>query len=181
MQSLILSPSIVEDYEWIFFDPAKKSWISPILSFDIDILNPYSQEVQRLNYDIRYQTRTIDYFNTILTEKWLHKKSFYEKLLPYFEVSRNDKKVDVKLIEDISKLSDPSAFQSNDHKFILKFIEKYFITRRFVEKCIKSYVHSYKCTWYDLYENGDSVKKYIRHKLKKVIIKTIHSLSKKEK
>ena len=180
MTSFILSPSNIQDYEWIFFNPVEDTFISPVLSFDLEISNPYAFEIDPLNNDVRYQNRTIDFFHITLTEKWLHKKSFYESLLKYFNVGRNASKIEVSLIEDPSKPSDPSAFKADDYKFVLKFIEKYFITRRFVEKSLKSYIHKYRSRWYDLYANGDSIKKFMRHKLKKTIIKTIHSINKKE-
>jgi hypothetical protein len=178
--SFILSPTNIEDYDWIFKNPRTDVWTIPVLTFNSSLLSPYVYEIDPLNNDINYQSRTIDYFLTKLTEKWLHKKQFYNPLLKYFTVTKSGDKGTVTLISNPEKISD-KEMTGDDYKYVLMYIEKFFLKRRFVEKSLRTYINASHMKWYDLYSNSDIVKKLFRHKLKKLIIKTIYALEKESK
>ena len=175
MSSFVLTPTNIEDYNWIFVNPLTKKWTVPVLDFDPAIMNPYLYELDPLNNDIQYQSRTIDYFLQKLTEKWLYKKSFYTPLLKFFSVSKSGDKGTVTLISDPKKVSE-SKVTGDDYKYVLKYIEKFFLKRRFVEKTLRTYVKSSCIKWYDLYNNTEDVQDLFRHKLKKLIVKMIYNL-----
>ena len=80
-------------------------------------------------------------------------------------------------------ISDPDNIPKSDNKeedakFIFKYIEKYFITRRFVEKVLREYVSTTHIKWYDLFNNSDTLIELFVHKLKKLIVSTIYELKK---
>ena len=113
-----------------------------------------------------------------LTEKWLYKNSVFRKLLKYFHVEVNGKEGTVTLISDPTKISETDLNEKYRHH-IFKFIEKYFITKRFVEKVMRQYVNTSHIKWYDLFNNTDILKELFSHKLKKLIIATIYQLEDK--
>lgn len=178
MSTFIMTPTNVDDYNWIFRNPITQQWTIPIMTFNPLISNPYFYEVDPLNSDVKYQNRTIDYFHTRLTEKWLYKEALYKSLLKYFMIKKKDDKGSITLISDPTKISE-SNISDDDAKHVFKYIEKFFITRRFVEKVLREYITRSHVKWYDLYSNSSTLKDLFRHKLKKIIVKTIYSLNKK--
>lgn len=177
MSTFLITPTNIDDYDWIFKNPITNKWTIPIMNFNPFIANPYLYELDPLNNDAKYQNKTIDYFETKLTEKWLHRKSFYGGLLKYFVIKKKGDKGSITLISNPDKISE-SNISDDDYKHVLRYIEKFFITRRFVEKVLREYVRVSHIKWYDLYSNTDTLKNLFRHKLKKLIIKTIYELSK---
>lgn len=180
MTTFVITPTNLDDYDWVFRNPVTKKWTIPIMTFDPSIFNPYLNDLDPLNDDISYQNRTIDYFYTKLTEKWLYKKSFYKPLLKYFTVKKSGTEGTVTLISDPEKIPEDTK-SGDDYKYILKYIEKFFLKRRFVEKTLRSYVKVSHIKWYDLYSNTDVLQDLFRHKLKKLIIKTIYNLDNETK
>lgn len=176
-----LTPSNLDDYDWVFRDPINGLWTVPIMEFNPQIMNPFYYEIDPLNYDKQYQDRMVNVFYTKLTEKWLYHGSKYKDLFKYFLIKKKDDKGTVTLVSDLDKLSNPSEMSESDGKYILKYIEKWFITKRFVEKTLREYVNTNRIKWYDLYANSSILKDLFRHKLKKIIIKTIHQLNKDKK
>jgi hypothetical protein len=177
MSTLLITPTNIDDYDWIFKNPVSGKWTIPVLEFNPLIFNPFYLEIDPLNVDPRYQNRTIDYFHTKLTEKWLYRDPMFRSLLKYFHVTKKGDKGTVTLISDPEKVS-KEKLTEDEEKYIFKYIEKFFITKRFVEKVLREYVAVAHVKWYDLYSNSDTLKDLFRHKLKKIIVKTIYSIEK---
>lgn len=175
MSTFLITPTNIDDYDWIFKNPVTGQWTIPVMDFNPLVLNPFYYEIDPLNSDLQYQNRTIDYFYTKLTEKWLYKDSLFRSLLKYFHVSKKNDKGTITLISDPDKISESNILE-DDYKHVLKYIEKFFITRRFVEKVLREYISVTHIKWYDLYNNGDTLKDLFRHKLKKIIIRTIYAV-----
>lgn len=176
MSTFIYTPTNVDDYDWLFRNPANGKWTIPKLVFNPLVVNPYYQ-VDPLNEDVGYQNKVIDHFYTRLTEKWLYSDPTFKGLLKYFKVKKNGEKGSVMLISKPSDASE-SNVSEDDKKHVFRYIEKYFITERFVSKIIREYVSTTRIKWYDLYNNSRTVKDLLRHKLKKQIISTIYKLEK---
>lgn len=175
MSQFIVTPTNVDLLESIFRNPISGLWTIPVLTFNTRYLNPYYGEVDVLNSDPSYQKRVIDHFYMRLTEKWLFKESIFKSLLKYFKVEKEGDKGTVSLIDDIDKIPESQPEQEY-RKHVFKYIEKYFITRRFVEKVLRQYVNNTHLKWYDLFHNTDTLKELFAHKLKKLIISTIYEL-----
>jgi len=127
--SFVLTPTNIDDLYFTLRDPITGKWTIPILTFNPVITSPYYDEVDILNDDPIYQNKVIDYFCTKLTEKWLFKDPIYKSLLKYFKVSKTDGKGTIELISNSDNAN--HDIDKDDHKFIFKYIEKYFVTRRF--------------------------------------------------
>jgi len=180
MSSFIMTPTNIDDLESIFKNPITGQWTIPVLTFNTSILNPFYQEIDPLNNDPRYQDRVIEHFYTKLTEKWLYRDPLFRSLLKYFKVEKSGDKGTVSLISDPNKTTDISKISDDDSKFIFKYIEKYFITKRFIEKVLREYVKTTRIKWYDLFSNTDTMKDLLRHKLKKLIVSTIYQLQERK-
>uniref|UniRef100_A0A6C0CCP6 Uncharacterized protein n=1 Tax=viral metagenome TaxID=1070528 RepID=A0A6C0CCP6_9ZZZZ len=174
---IIKSRADLDDLNWIVRNPITKSIDVPILLFNPAFTNPFYSEVDLLNDDRMYQARVIDHFYTRLTEKWLYKKPIYRKLLKYFQVKKSGDEGKVQLISDPDNVS-KSNISSEDSKYVFKYIEKYFVSRRFVEKVLREYVATTRIKWYDLFNNSDTLVDLLAHKLKKLIISTIYEAQK---
>lgn len=177
MASFTLTPTNIEDYNWILKNPITGEWTIPILNFDPTVLNPYITDADLVNADVEYQRRTVDYFYAKLTEKWLYKPSFYKPLLKFFTIDKSTPKGTVTLVHNLEKVSKNTDKDTNadDYMYILKYLEKYIIKRRFVEKSLRSYIRVTCTKWYDLYTIGSEVRDLFRHKLKKLLINMIHN------
>jgi len=178
MASFILTPTNIDDLNFVLRNPITGEWTIPVLTFNPQIANPYYKEIDVLNDDPRYHDRVIDHFYIRLTEKWLFKKALFKKLLKYFKVTVKDNKGTVTLISDPDKVSESNVNEDNQ-KYVLKYIEKYFITHRFVEKTLREYVNVTHIKWYDLFNNSDTLVELFCHKLKKLIVSTIYESTKK--
>lgn len=181
--STVISPgtpvsTIVEFTDTLVWDPVNKKWVVPVLTFNPTVVNPYFGEIDILNEDYRYQERVIDHFYTRLTEKWLFKSPEFRELLKYFKVEKtsNDKK-SVSLIPNLDKLS-KQDLDDVERKYVLKYIDKYFVTKKFVDKVLRDYVAFTHTKWYDLFNNTDIIKELFAHKLKKLIVSTIYDTEK---
>lgn len=175
MSDFIITPTNVDFLESIFRNPITGRWTIPILTFNTNYVNPYFGEIDTLNDDPRYQKNVVDNFYTRLTEKWLYKKPVFKSLLKYFRVDKNGSEGRVQLIADPDKISELNTDEQYQ-KHVFKYIEKYFITRHFVDKVLRQYVRTTHIKWYDLFHNTDTVKDLFAHKLKKLIISTIYEL-----
>lgn len=177
MSSFIITPTNVDLLESIFRDPITGKWYIPVLTFNTSYLSPFYREADPLNEDPRYQDRVIDHFWLKLTERWLYRDPSFRSLLKYFHVERDDERGTVSLVSDPGQAKkDVSDINEENKMYIFKYIEKFFITRKFVEKTLRKYVDRTGIKWYDLYVNSDVIKDLLRHKLKKLIISTIYEL-----
>jgi hypothetical protein len=175
MSTFIITPTNVDYLESILKDPITGRWTIPVLTYNPRIINPYFGEIDPLNEDPRYHDKVINYFYTKLTEKWLFKEPIFRKLLKYFKVEKTADQGTVSLVKSLDKLSETTPDEIS-RKYILKYIEKYFITERFVRKILKEYVAVSHIKWYDLFNNTDTLKELFVHKLKKLITETIYEL-----
>lgn len=169
------TPMDTDILESLFRNPSTGKWTIPILTFNTKYTNPFLTERDLLNNDPFYQKRIIDHFYLKLTEKWLYKDVTFRQLLKYFRVEKNKENGTVQLIENIDDVNKEPIDEFN-RKYIYKYIEKFFITKNFVEKTIKKFVKTTKVKWYDLMNNTDTLKDFIAYKLKKLIIETIYEL-----
>ncbi len=83
----------------------------------------------------------IDHFYIRLKEKWLYHNPLFKSLLKYFKIEKKDNEGKVSLITRIDEKPD-DKLNDEYQKYIFKYIEKFFITRRFVEKALKQYVNT---------------------------------------
>jgi len=180
MTSFVITPTNIDYLDSLFRDPITGKWVIPILTFNPMIPNPYFQDIDPLNNDPRYQKRVVDNIYMRLTEKWLYKEPRFRSLLKYFVVEKSGNKGTVSLITNPDKASEAKV-NEDDRKHIFKYIEKYFITERFVRKVLKEYVTVTHVKWYDLFNNTDTLKDLFGHKLKKLIIATIYGMQDKPK
>ncbi len=136
------------------------------------------QRYYDLNYDPDTHKRAVDYIYTKTVEKWLYNRPEFESLLKYFTIRKSDNKYRVELIDDIEKAK-LGKLDSDERKAIFHFIENYYITKKFVYKCLKEYVEKYHMNWYDFYTNSGNLREFLRHELKRKIKKSIYEISKK--
>jgi hypothetical protein len=179
MSEFIITPTNVDFLESIFRNPITGRWTIPILTFNTKFVSPYYGDIDPLNDDPKYQKSVVDHFYMRLTEKWLYKDPIFRKLLKYFHVETSGDEGKVSLIDDLEKISE-SNIDEKYRKHIFKYIEKFFITKRFVEKVLRQYVNTTHIKWYDLFHNTDILKELFTHKLKKLIISTIYELQDKK-
>jgi hypothetical protein len=175
MSNFIITPPNPDLINLLVRDPITGLWTMPAITFNIKTINPYYGEIDPLNEDSRYQKRVIDHFYMRLVEKWLYKDPVFRKLLKYFTVEKNGDEIKVNLIPSLDKMS-TTAVDKTTRKFIFRYIEKIFITKKFVDKILRQYVSSSRTKWYDLFNNTDMLKELFAHKLKKLIISTIYEL-----
>lgn len=178
MSEFIITPTNLDLLESVFRNPLTGRWTVPILTFNTKYVNPYYGEVDPLNEDPYYQNRVVEHFYMRLTEKWLYKDPVFRKLLKYFKVDKDGNEGKVSLIDNIDNVEEQDI-DSTYRKHIFKYIEKYFITKKFVDKVLRQYVRKTKTKWYDLINNTDIIKDLFAHKLKKLIITTIYELQEK--
>ena len=169
-----LSSSISDDLykfvEYMFQDPKTGAWRAPIYTFPIATLTPY--EPEPLHNDPIYQNRVIDSIHLSLTEKWLHSYPLFNKIFKYFKVERSGTKGTVSLIDNPDKPNE--NIKEEDKKFIFMFVEKHYLTRKFVKRVLREYVITSHVKWYDLFNNKDTLKELFAHKLKKAIVVSIY-------
>lgn len=175
MSEFIITPTNVDFLESIFRNPITGRWTIPILTFNTKYVNPYFGEIDPLNDDPRYQKQVIDNFYTRLTEKWLYKEPIFRSLMKYFNVEKNGEEGQISLISDPDKISEIKTDEKY-RNYVFQYIEKYFITKRFIDRILRQYVNTTHIKWYDLFHNTDTLKDLFAHKLKKLIISTIYEL-----
>lgn len=175
MSEFIITPTNVDFLESILRNPITGKWTIPILTFNTGWINPFYGQIDPLNDDPKYQKSVSDNFYLRLKEKWLYKDPIFRSLLKYFRVEKSGDEIKVSLISDPDKISESQLNKEFD-KYIFRYIEKYFITRRFINKILKEYVRTTRIKWYDLFHNTDTLKDLFAHKLKKLIISTIYEL-----
>lgn len=175
---LIKSPLLVDatvkyDSDYVEFV------IPPILTFN-SLVNPYYDEIDLLNEDRAYQRRVTDYFYTQLTEKWLFSSERYNELLKYFKVTveKDKETVHVEMVSKLSDISD-SNIRLEFRKHVLKYIEKYIVTEKFVKHHINRYVMNKGIKWYKLFKKKDELKKYFCKKIHEKIYRYISDIESK--
>ena len=179
MSDFIITPTDTNLLESLFRNPITGKWTIPILTFNTKYTNPFFSERNILNNDPFYQKRLVEHFYLKLTEKWLYKDVAFRDLLKYFRIEKKGDNGTVQLIENIDDVN-KELISETDRKYIFKYIEKFFVTKNFVEKTIKRFVKATKIKWYDLFNNTDTLKDYIAYRLKKLIIETIYELQDRE-
>jgi hypothetical protein len=175
MSEFIITPTNVDFLESIFRNPITGRWTIPILTFNTNLTNPYYGDIDPLNNDPKYQKHVIDHFYVRLTEKWLYKDPIFKSLLKYFKVEKKGDEAKVSLVPNMDSVS-KSNVDEKDRKYVYRYIEKVFITKKFVAKVLKQYVGVTHIKWYDLFYNTDTIKDLFVHKLKKLIVSTIYEL-----
>lgn len=177
MGDFIMTPTNIDLFDNLFRNPVTGQWSIPILTFNTAYNNPYYTIADPLSDDPAYQKRVIENLYMRLTEKWLYKAPVFRKLLKYFKIDKNGEEGVVKLISRLSDASEDNV-DMNYKKYVFQYIEKHFITKRFVRKVLEKYIYNTKLKWYDLFHNTSTVKELFAHKLKKFIRNTILELEK---
>ena len=175
MSEFIITPTNVDFLESIFRNPITGRWTIPILTFNTKYINPYYGEIDPLNEDPKYQKRVVEHFYMRLTEKWLYKNPIFKSLLKYFRIEKNGEEGKVSLVPNMDSVS-RSNVDEKDRKYVYRYIEKIFITKKFVDRVLRQYVKTTHIKWYDLFHNTDTIKDLFAHKLKKLIVSTIYEL-----
>lgn len=181
MSNFIITPSNPDLLNLLVRDPITGLWTIPIMTFNIKTINPYYGEIDPLNEDPKYQNNVVKHFYMRLIEKWLYKDFLFRNLLKYFKTERNGDEVKVTLIPNLDNLSSTDVDKAT-RKFIFRYIEKVFITKKFVDKALRQYVNTdpKRIKWYDFFNNTGTLKELLSRKLEKLIIKTIYELQDKE-
>ena len=177
MTSFVVTPANISVLPSIYRDPITGRWVFPVLTFDVG-MSPFLGTIDPLHNDQRYQKKVIENIHLRLTEKWLYSYPAFDKLCKYFMINKESNKGTVSLINDPDKLS-TGDISDDDRKYIFKFIEKFFISKKFVDKVLRSYINSTHTKWYDIFHNTDSIKDLFVHKLKKLIVNTVIELQKR--
>lgn len=172
MAEFIVTPTHINFINQITRDPITHMYIIPELSFNIGRNNYLWKSTDPVNDDPKYQKRVIKHFYTRLTEKWLYKDPEFRQLTKYFVVKRDNDKIKVSMINNIDNLS-KTNMDPIEIKYILRYIEKIFVSKKMVESSLRQYVKLTKIKWYDLFNAIDILKELFAHKLKKIIISTI--------
>lgn len=183
MTDFIVTPTNTDLLNFIFWNDFTQKWNIPILKFNTNFINPFYNQTDTINEDPKYQKHVIDHFYMRLTEKWLYKNPVFRKLLKFFRTEKNGDEIKVSLLSNIDDVKDNVPDEENK-KYIFRYIEKIFISKKFVDKTLRKYVDASHVKWYDLFHNTDILKDLFAHKLKKLIIATVydlHDLKKKEK
>lgn len=177
MSEFILTPTYVNYLDTVFRNPVTNIWTIPTYTFSTLYPSPFYNEIDPLNDSISYQKSLIEHFYLRLKEKWLYKSEEFRDLLKYFIIEKKNNTGSIKLIDNLD-----DAKENPDNitykNYIFKYIEKNFITRRFVGKILRQFVSRRKIKWYDLFNNTDSMKKMFAHKLKKLIKTIIYEMKK---
>lgn len=178
MTEFIMTPTNIDYLQSIIRNPMTGRWTLPNLTFNINYSNPYYNEIDVLNDDPRYQEKIIDHFYFRLTEKWLFKDAIFNSLLKYFNADTSGTEGKISIISNPDQ-KNYSDINLKFKKYIFKFIEKYFITKHFVDKVLRQYIKNTHLKWYDLFNNIDNIKNLFNHKLKRLIVKTIYQIQDK--
>lgn len=174
MTEFVITPTNIDYLDSILRNPVTGRWTIPVISFNVKT-NPLFGDIDPLNDDPKYQKKIIDNIHTRLTEKWLYKSPSFRKLLKYFNATKKGDEIKVSIIPNINSLN-TSEFDKNTRKYVFRYIEKIFITKKLVNKILRSYVAAKHIKWYDLLHNTDTLKDLFAHKLKKLIVATIYEL-----
>lgn len=175
MSGFVITPTNIDYFENILRDPISGRLTIPFLTFNTNYLNPFYSDLDPLNEDPSYHKSVIDHFYLRLKEKWLYKEPIFRSLLKYFKVEKDGDEGKVSLISDPDKAAE-NKDNEQYRKYILKYIEKYFITKHLISKILKEYVATTHIKWYDLFHNTSTLKDLFAHKLKKLIISTIYQV-----
>lgn len=175
MTEFTLTPTNIEFIADIYRNPLTNRWMLPTLTFQQP--SQYYPQADPLNDDPRYRKHVVDHIYTRLSEKWLFKHPIYNSLLKYFTVERSGEEIKVKPVSTIEQAKSSNVSKA-DRRYVLRYIDRVFVTRRFVRRILKEYVGTTHIKWYDLYHNTNTLKDLFAHKLKKLIISTIYDLDK---
>lgn len=160
-----------------FYDAISGRWSIPVMRFNLGY-SPWYKESDPLNDDKKYQRSVSDSFYLRLVEKWLYEKSSFNKLLKYFVITADGNDGKVSLISDPDNIN-KSELNKKYKKYIFRYIEKYFISKKFIYKILKQFVNKYNLKWYDLFQNKEDVRDFIIKKLEKFIVSNIYESSTK--
>lgn len=179
MTEFIITPTNAEYINTIYRDPITGKWTIPVITFSTKLSDPYglhgTYSRDPLNDDPKYQKMVIEHFFTRLVEKWLYKDDIFKKLHKYFIVEKDHEKGHVTLVRNVKYAKDRD-YDKTDRKHINRYIEKLFITKRFIDKILRRYVEETGMKWYDVFHNTKTIKKLFYHKLKQLIVSTIYDL-----
>ena len=195
MTEFTLTPTNIEFIADIYRNPLTNRWVLPTLTFQqpsqyytegigyrsgyytegIGYRSGYYPRADPLNDDPRYRKHVVDHIYTRLSEKWLFKHPIYNSLLKYFTVERNGEEIKVKPVSNIEQAKSSNVSKA-DRRYVLRYIDRVFVTHKFVRRVLKEYVGTTHIKWYDLYHNTNTLKDLFAHKLKKLIISTIYDL-----
>lgn len=168
MTELVFTPTEIEISD-IYVHPITLKKFIPVMNFDITIPSPFIYQREPLNYDSRYIDSVIDHLYFRLKEKWLYKSSQFKDLLKYFVVTESNGKGRVR-VRTNQPLMAPEDY-SKYRKYILRYIEKYFLSKKLVKKTLEKYVKRNRVNWFDLVNHSDLLKLVFAKQLKNVIKK----------
>lgn len=177
MFDLLLTPTNPSFLPYLMKDPITNRWVMPTYVFNVNYPNPYYSEIDPLQTDPKYHKKIISNIYTRLCEKWLYNDTEFKKLLRYFKVDIDDNQAKITLLLPADPENIPvQKYDEIYNNHVFKYIEKYFITKGFVDKTLRQYIASSGTKWYDIFYNIDTIKELLAKKLKKLIIKTIYEV-----
>lgn len=166
----------------------KSPVISPILS---PVYSPLSNDARRayftnlyytrtvpvvqsenLNYNDDARKRTIKYFYYKIIQKWFYNDIGLKKILCF--ISNNDFNSLVKSIDEYKKNKETKINEKKQKKKI-KFLTKYFITKKLVDHILNKFSKKYNIQWIHMHRNQYKIKEFFAKQLYKKMIKEINS------
>lgn len=164
-----LTPTDVNLLNNAFRDPVTGTIIFPTWSYKLN-----DNDSDYVNDDPKYQAKIIENVRIRLKEKWLYNDPLFRKLLRYFDVQTKGDDCKVKMITDVDKLSS-SKLPEDTRRCVFRYIEKLFISKKFVEKVLRQFVKSRRVKWYDLFEMSGELKRQFADKLEKQILTCLYN------
>ena len=172
MAQIYYTPTNIDYIRDVIYDPMLRTYTIPIMSYDTTSNFPNSDPV---NEDPLYQKRVINNLFLRFREKWLYKDPEFRILLKYFNFERSNGKIRISIINNINdkntKLPDDKT-----RKYIFRYIENVFVTKKFFEKSIRQFVKITNLKWYNLFDASDIIKAMLARKMKRLIVTTIFDI-----
>lgn len=168
--SFFATPENVHLVNFLHHDPITNLLVLPSWSYDLNTDQDY------VNDDPKYQAKVIKHVRTRLKEKWLYSDASFRKLLRYFDAKKEGDKCTVKMITNPDKLN-TSVLDKDLRRCIFRYIEKLFLSKKFVSKTLRRYVKTRRIKWYDLFSNSDALKHLFAKKLEKQILTCMYNMT----
>lgn len=165
----LLTPTDVNLLNNVFRDPVTGLIVFPTWSYNLN-----DSDSDYVNDDPKYQAKMIEHIRIRLKEKWLYNDPVFRKLLRYFDAKKVNDECKVQMITDVDK-PNSTKLDSDVRRCVFRYIEKLFISKKFVEKTLRQYVLSRRVKWYDLLEMSDELKQRFADKLERQILTCLYN------
>ena len=156
-----------------------KLWTLPQIVFDLNY-GPFYKRAQPLNRSHTYQKQVVNHISMRLTEKWLYHDVIFRDLFKYFKCTVKNKKCMIELVGKMDQTSSDNV-PHECRSYVLSYIEDIFLSKKLVDRAVRSYVKKTGANWYDLFNQKQSLLRHIHRRLRKLIRNTIYELEGRKK